>query len=108
MTLQYLSNICAQQVLLSRSHGLDEGPHEANVAAAMAATFGTRSMHNRLTGAEVGHGELAHVADDFAVREMQTGLSLTDQRGVGDHCERHGCARRILDVDDLSSGESDQ
>jgi hypothetical protein len=33
-------------------------------------------MCGRQTGAEIGYGELACVADDFAVGEMQTSLSL--------------------------------
>jgi hypothetical protein len=78
VTLQDVCDIRAQQFLLSRSYGLDKGPDETDVATAMAATFGGWSTHSRLTGAEVGHGELAHVADDFAVREMETGLPMTN------------------------------
>lgn len=85
VTLENLRNIGTQQILPPCSHSLDKSTYETKVAAPVAATFGGRLMHGRQTGAEIGHGELAHVADDLAMRKMQTGLSLTGQRGVGDH-----------------------
>jgi hypothetical protein len=87
MTLENFRNICAQQILPPRSHSLDEGSYEAKVTAPMAATFEGRPMHGRLVGAEISYGELAHVTNNLAMGKMQTGLPLTDQRGVGDHCE---------------------
>lgn len=72
----------------------------------MAATFEGRPMHGLLTGAEISYGELAHVTNNLAMRKMQTGLPLADQRGVGDHCERDGGAGCILEVDDLRRGGS--
>jgi hypothetical protein len=92
VTLENVRGICTQQILTPCSHGLDKGSYEAKVAAPVAATFGGRPMYGRQTGAEISYGELAHVADDLAMGEMQTGLSLADQLGVCDHCERDGCA----------------
>jgi len=101
VALEDVRDICGQQILPLRSHGFDKSPYEAEVATTMAATFETRPMHGRLAGAEIGHGELAHVADDLTVREMQTGQSLANQGGVCDHRKGGGCARCILEVDDL-------
>jgi len=101
VALEDVRNICTQQILSPRPHGLNEGPYEANVAATVASTLARWSMYVRLTCTEIGHGELIHITDDLAQSKMQAGLSLADQRGIGDHRERGGCACCILDVDDL-------
>ena len=106
MTLENFRDICAQQILPPRSHSLNKSTYEAKVAAPMAATFEGRPMYGRLTGTKISYGELAHVANDLAMRKMQTGLPLTDQRGVRDHCEGDGCAGCILEVDDLRRGDA--
>ena len=92
VALEDVRDVCTQQILPSGPYGLDEVPHEADVAAAVTPTFGRRSMQGRLSGAKIGHGELVHVTDDLAKGEMHAGLSVADQRGVSDHRERGGCA----------------
>jgi len=93
VTLENTRDICTQQILPPCPHGLDKSSYEANVTTSMAwAAFTRRPMYSRLTGAEIGYGELVHVADDLAMSKMQTGLSLADQGGICDHCERDGCA----------------
>jgi hypothetical protein len=92
MALENIRDICTQQILPPCSHSFDEGSYKTHVTASMAAAFGRRPMYRRLTGAEIGYGELVHVADDLAVSKMQTGLSFTNQGGIGDHGERDSCA----------------
>jgi hypothetical protein len=92
MTLENIRDICTQQILPPCSHSFDEGSYKANVTASMAAAFGRRPMYGRPTGAEISYGKLAHVADDLAMSKMQTGLSVTNQGGIGDHGERDSCA----------------
>jgi len=92
VALEDVRHIGTQQSLLPRLHGLNKGPHESVVAAAVASAFGGWLMYGLLTGAEVGHGELSHVADDLSVSEVQAGLAVTDQGGEGDHGEREGGA----------------
>jgi hypothetical protein len=92
MALENVRDICAQQILPPCSHSFDEGSYEANVTASMTAAFGGGAMYSGLRGAEISYGELVHVADDLAMSKMQTGLSFTDQGGIGDHSERDSCA----------------
>lgn len=58
-------------------------------------------MRLRRAGAEVGDGELGHVADDLAVREVQARLALADRAGEGNHREGHGRAGAESKVHDL-------
>lgn len=103
MALQNFINVSPKQFLPTGLHRSHKRRNEPEVAATVPATFLRRpdGVRLRRARAEVGDGELGHVADDLAVREVQARLALADRAGEGDHREGHGRAGAEREVHDL-------
>jgi len=103
MTPKHLIDVSTQHLLAASADRLHERGNKPQIPTAVSPTVLRRTVHRRLgwLRPEVGDGELGHVPDDLAVREVEAGLAVTDRAREGDHREGDRGAVGEFEVDYL-------
>lgn len=101
MTPQDVFGLDPQGHLILLATSPDERPHQSHISSPVPTAFVGRLVVGRFSCSEIGDGVRGHVADDLAVRTVDSSHPVTDLFRKGDHGETGRRPVLVLDINNL-------